>query len=530
MNAIVKLATACKMALIRYAYWNAFIASTRHPGDTQTALLMNIIRRQRETTFGREHGFQNINSVEDYRSAVPPSRYEAFRGYVERQEQQKLPHLNWQQPKIYAQTSGTTGKPKYIPILRHTIAQYRRSQHIVAYSKYSRIKGVFDGKVLAIVSPAEEGVLETGTPYGSMSGMVYKSMPALLRSKYVVPAEVFDLDDYESKYYLIAKYALAEPNITMIATANPSTLLKLESVINSRLGELINEVQTINPKRAAELRSLVSHGVRLRFADTWPRLKSVTTWTNGSCGVLIPKIEAQLPEGARIVEMGYLSSEFRGSITVDVNDNLQIPTLHENYFEFVERDCWENRDEKFLSLEQIEQGKQYYVFATTGNGLYRYDIDDIIEVTGRYNATPTIRFVQKGKGVTNLTGEKLYESQLIQAIATTEAENNITIPFFILLACPSNLEYTLLIEHIPFEAKGIERQLAMLNTEFDAKRRSERLKPLRIVFVEQGTGEAYKLDAIQRGQREGQYKLVHLMYKQDCPFEFSKYYRGQNHS
>ena len=91
--------------------------------------------------------------------------------------------------------------------------------------------------------------------------------------------------------------------------------------------------------------------------------------------------------------------------------------MHENFFEFVEKSLWEAGEPVFLSLDEIEEGEQYYVFTTTQGGLYRYDIDDIIEVTGRFNETPTIRFVQKGKGITNLTGEKLYESQLIQAIS-----------------------------------------------------------------------------------------------------------------
>lgn len=527
MTALLKGLTALKMALIRRAYWNPFIASTYRPCDAQQSLLLNIVNRQRKTTFGREHNFREIRSIEDFRAAVPPAKYETYRRYIEQQEQDKYPHLNSRQPIMYAQTSGTTGKPKYIPILKDTIAQYRRSQHLVAYAKYLHINGVFNGKVLAIVSPAEEGALKTGTPYGSMSGLIYQSMPALLRSKYVVPADVFELAEYERKYYLITQHALTEKNISMIATANPSTLLKIESVMNTQVDSLIDAIDTINPKRAAEIRSIVARKGGLTFADTWPNLKSVTTWTGGSCGVLIPKIESMLPENARIVEMGYLSSEFRGSITVDVTTNLQIPTLHENFFEFVEKQCWENGGNDFLTLTEIEDGKQYYVFVTTTNGLYRYDIDDIIEVTGWFNATPSIRFIQKGKGITNLTGEKLYESQLIQAITSIETSCHLRIPFFMMLGCANNLQYTLFLEHEPFDTAEIESRIAALNTEFNEKRRSGRLKPIHVIFVKEGTGEAYKQDAIGRGQREGQYKLVHLQYEENNLFDFRPYVIGQ---
>ena len=57
---------------------------------------------------------------------------------------------------------------------------------------------------------------------------------------------------------------------------------------------------------------------------------------------------------------------------------------------------------------------------STQTGLYRYFMNDIVRVTGKFHETPTIQFVQKGKGVTNITGEKLYESQVIQAVLSAE--------------------------------------------------------------------------------------------------------------
>ena len=48
-------------------------------------------------------------------------------------------------------------------------------------------------------------------------------------------------------------------------------------------------------------------------------------------------------------------------------------------------------------------------------------MNDLVEVTGRFANTPLLRFVQKGKGVTSLTGEKLYEAQVIQAVQDARA-------------------------------------------------------------------------------------------------------------
>jgi hypothetical protein len=56
------------------------------------------------------------------------------------------------------------------------------------------------------------------------------------------------------------------------------------------------------------------------------------------------------------------------------------------------------------------------VFVTNASVLYRYKMNDIVEVAGLYGRTPLIRFVQKGKGVVSFTGEKLYEVQVIAAV------------------------------------------------------------------------------------------------------------------
>jgi hypothetical protein len=69
-----------------------------------------------------------------------------------------------------------------------------------------------------------------------------------------------------------------------------------------------------------------------------------------------------------------------------------------------------------VSQEQLAVGRRYFVYVTNASGLYRYEMNDIVEVAGHYGNTPLIRFVQKGKGVVSFTGEKLYEVQVIAAV------------------------------------------------------------------------------------------------------------------
>ena len=164
--------------------------------------------------------------------------------------------------------------------------------------------------------------------------------------------------------------------------------------------------------------------------DIWPHLSLVSTWTGGNCGLFWDRARAFLPESTQVSDLGYLSSEFRGTIPVQPLEGLNALNIQENFFEFVEKDDWENENPRLLGADEIEEGKDYYIITTTRAGLYRYFINDIVRVTGRFENTPSLIFLQKGKGVTNITGEKLYENQVIDAVKNVEETLGFTLPFY----------------------------------------------------------------------------------------------------
>jgi hypothetical protein len=532
---------------IRKKYYIPFIKLTKDPEKNQCDLLKYILKLNKDTHFGRNHEFKSINSYKDYKNAVPINEYEDLRSYINQQEKTGEPYLNSQQPVMYAQTSGTTGEPKNIPILKASIESYKQSQSLFSYTQYSYDKEVYSGKLLAIVSPDIEGTLSTGTPYGAISGLIYKSMPTLLRYSYLLPFEIFTISDYDLKYYLICAFALSSENITLIATPNPSTILRLKDIIDTSLENLLQDIESgnlswikeidsekkqriiskfkPNKLRASQLRELKKKKGSLIMSDIWPNLRLITTWTSGNCSTLLPSLKAQLSSKSFIGEVGYMSSEFRGTVNLDIRNEIQVPTLNENFFEFVERDEWGSEGPVFLMLHEIELSKDYYIFVTTQNGLYRYFINDIIQVTGKYHNTPTIKFIQKGDGVISLTGEKLYEDQVNIAVLKVINKYNLKIKFYVMVAYSEELKYRLYIQQ-PFKsvyAQEIEQEISHLNIEYMEKRKSGRLMPLEVICVEKGTAEEFKKYNLDKGQREGQFKLIRLLSDKDCDFDFNKF-------
>ncbi len=336
-----------------------------------------------------------------------------------------------------------------------------------------------------------------------------------------------------------------------MAGANPSSFLRLLEILNASREEMIHSLETgeladlqrldsglreaiapaivPSPLRASFLRKLQGRQ-QLGYSELWPNIRLLTVWTGGSCGIPIAALRQHLPEITSIVELGFLASEFRGTITLDTGTGDGLPTLDHNVFEFVERAAWEAGERDILRLEELVEGGEYYIIVTNISGLYRYFMNDIVRVTGRYRQTPLLRFVQKGQGTTSITGEKLSEDQVLQALLQAEQQFGFSTRFVMTLADELNPGYRMYLESgqltddRPEELGAfLDVTLSELNIEYRNKRDSGRLQPFAVLGLKPGAGEAYKTHRLMQGQREGQYKYLVLQYQKDFDFDLSPY-------
>ena len=96
--------------------WRAFEGATEYPAAHQRARLAAILARNRDTEFGRAHGFNAIRSPDDYRAAVPVRAWSEFEPYVTRMVHGEHNILTAEEIVFYGRSSGTTGTPKYVPV------------------------------------------------------------------------------------------------------------------------------------------------------------------------------------------------------------------------------------------------------------------------------------------------------------------------------------------------------------------------------------------------------------------------------
>jgi hypothetical protein len=538
------LAFQAAMATMGRSALKRLLNAARDPRAAQARALADILATNATTAFGRAHGFATLRDADAFRRAVPIADYEALRPWIDRQIAGELA-VTAEKPLMYARTSGTTAEPKRLPVTARTLDQMKRAQRAMAYVQH-RACPMFAGRVLALAGAKREETLPDGTAAGSVTGLIYETMPSVVRRKYVVPPEVFAIEDAELKYGAAVRLALQHADLTAVSTANPSTFLRLRDYSRRNWSSLVREVADGTfraadslpaaqrdavcaalapaPQRARELERMAA--VREpTVADLWPRLAGVMTWTGGSCALAADVVRAAVPPTTRIIEAGYVASELRGTVVVDAERGLALPVLEDVFFEFVPVDDWDAGSRDTILLHELETGRDYQVLFTTAGGLYRYWINDILRAGPTIERTPTLTFMRKGRGVTNITGEKLTEHQVTEAIQATARHHGYGIPFHLVLADEQRSAYLAMLEidgraDADAIAAMLETRLRTTNIEYASKRSSGRLGPMKVVLGP-GAGGAYRRSCVARGQRDSQFKVLALQYARECSFDFS---------
>jgi hypothetical protein len=371
---------------------------------------------------------------------------------------------------------------------------------------------------------------------------------------YTAPYPVFAIEDYEAKYYTLLRLAAGQ-NISCIATVNPSTILLLgdrlaqhtESIIRDvRDGTLSSEIPVPqdlrdslhlkpDPERARHLeRAAAAGGGPLRPGLAWPELAAIGCWKGGTVGAYLAKFDTLFPQRPPVRDFGYYATELRGSVPLSDQGDAGVIAIGTNVLEF--HPAGEDRvpeGRELLRVEQLEVGRRYFVYVTNASGLYRYDMNDIIEVAGHYGKTPLIRFVQKGKGVVSFTGEKLYEVQVIAAVDKALAALRGRYHFIAAVAelvdgtTPRLIFLTEFDDPIADQdgsalVDRLDTALGDQNDEYQTKRKSLRYGAPVIRVVRPGEFDRYRRRMVETGQRaDGQFKVLRLTSDTSFAAEFT---------
>ena len=522
--------------------------ASRFPEQASARTLRRILRLSANTVYGREHHFASICKARKpeqlfrlYEKSVQPAEFEAFRPYVERHKKGERNVLIPGKPLMYATTSGTTSQPKWIPISTTYMKEVYSSMSHIWLDNFARLRPKFlSGGLVVSVAKVVEGYAEDGTIFGSVSGVTARELPGFIRERFVTPSEVYDIKDYSARYYTMMRLAIAH-SVTYIVAPNPSTIMELVHNAEEYFEDYIEDIEKgtlsskfdipekiraalapkikADPQRADFLRKIKAEHPTPQIKHWWPELQFLSSWKCGNTAIAAAKVSEQLPECCCYQELGFFASECRFGLVLDQGiDTTLFPHYH--FYEFVEESELDKPDPRFYRLHELEQGKRYCIFVTTLSGLFRYNMNDLVEVGGWYHKTPKIHMVQKVNGIVSITGEKLYEKQFIEAVHMAEKETGWKVNFFIGFANPEDSLYDFYYE---FENRTVRKakarkfteivdaRLKEMNIEYESKRASNRLKMPETFVLKKNAYDLFKKRSLQEGARDGQFKLVMLL-------------------
>ena len=525
----------------------AFLGQTRIADQVQRDLLLTRLARHADSQFGRDHHFAEIKSPADFRNRVPVAGYDRHEPYIDKVRQGDTGALFGAGTEVlmFALTSGTTNRPKTIPVTRESLKNYRDGWTIwgiQAFDAHPHMLHCGMMPILQLASDWRESFTPAGIPCGAITGLTAHMQSPLVRVTYCMPASASKIKDVESKYYLALRLSVYRDLGATIA-ANPSTILAIARLGDREKETLIRDVAdgTVDPKwlipdevreavkirtrwkrkRAARrLEAIVERTGRLLPKDYWPNLQLLANWTGGTMGAYLrgyPEYFGDCP----VRDVGLIASEGRFTIPIADGTPAGVLDIARHYFEFIPEDQEGRENPETVEAAELVEGRRYFLVPSTSGGLYRYLIHDLVRCVGFEGKAPLIEFLSKGAHFSSLTGEKLSEYQVVAAVNAAQKALGVKLASFLVLPSWGDPpHYNLLVEETDVRdealaarlAAEVEEQLKVANLEYENKRETLRLGPIRPFRIPVGAWADFQRRRLSRsGGTVEQYKQPCLL-------------------
>lgn len=499
-----------------------FRRSLECPDDVQRAHLLRLLRRNAASAFGAEHGFSAISSVADFQRRVPLSSYEDYRARIDAIAAGQ-PHVLTAEPvRLFEPTSGSSAAIKYIPCTRALQQEFQAGIAPWIGSLFGRRPSLMDGPAYWSISPRTDAPDRLGTiPVGFDDDASYLGGFArrLFHAVSAVPASVARIRDVPAFQERTLLHLLNAPDLRLISVWSPAFLtVLLRRFLDSRL-DMLDALAASGLPAAAERSRAIRAGAdgdpASVFARIWPRLQLVSCWTHGASAVSLAGLTRLLPSVA-IQGKGLIATEAFVSLPFEPTTD-PVLAVASHFFEFRDADTG-----RIALAHELDVGRAYSVVVTTGGGLYRYDLRDVVEVTGHIGRAPALRFVGRDS-TSDRFGEKLAAAYVDPGVRDILSAHGLQ-PGFVLLAPDTrpdgSVGYTLFIDgaSAPDALLGrlgsdVERMLRRA-VHYDYCRRLGQLAAVRVyrLRVDAAAAERAYLDhGAGRGMRLGNVKPAILV-------------------
>ena len=468
--------------------------------EDQQSIFNNLIKSAAKTEFGKEHGFADIKTYEDFVKQVPIRDYEAFKVYIERIKEGKHNVLWKGQPLYFAKTSGTTSGVKYIPITKDSIPNHINSARnaLLCYMAETGNTKFADGKLIFLSgSPELERV--GGIPTGRLSGIVNHHVPKYLRSNQLPSYSTNCIEEWEEKLDKIVEETINQ-NMTLISGIPPWMQMyfdRLTEKSGKKIGDLFPDFSV-----------MVQGGVNF---EPYKAKLFESIGKKIDCIELFPASEGFF---------AFQDSQQEEGLLLNTNSGI--------FFEFIPAAEIFNNNPTRLSLKDVKTGEHYALIINNNAGLWGYNIGDTV----KFLSTNPYRLIVSGrtKHFISAFGEHVIGEEVEAALLKAAEEEHVQVTEFTVApmitqdAGKSYHEWFVEFEKLPANlnafAKKIDDNLRAKNLYYDDLIAGNILEQLKISAVPKNGFIGYMKSV---GKLGGQNKLPRLSNDRIIADELKRY-------
>ena len=454
----------------------------------QRKVLNHLLRRAKDTEYGREHGFATTKGYEDFVKFNSVNTYEELKGQIDRMRHGESNVLWPGRVKWYAKSSGTTNdKSKFIPVSSeglHKLHYAGGFDSVALYLRNNPQSRIFDGRALILGGSHAPNYNQSNSLVGDLSAILIENINPLANLLRIPKKETALLSDFEVKRERIAREAIGK-DVTNISGV-PSWMRSALNCVMERSG-------------------------KTHLEEGWPTLE---VFCHG--GVAFTPYRKQYEQLITSPRMHYMetynaSEGFFGLQDDPADKSMLLMLDYDVFYEFQPMDGGD-----IVPLWGVEKDKNYAMIISTSCGLWRYMIGDTV----RFTSTNPYKFIISGrtKSFINAFGEELIVDNAEQGLAYAceltgaEVQEYTAAPVFMDAQAKCRHQWLIEFRKAPDDLKQFARlldeRLQQVNSDYEAKRYKDiTLQPLEIVKARHGLFDDWmKL----RGKLGGQNKVPRL--------------------
>lgn len=380
--------------------------------------LKKILADNADTYLGRKYGFAEIHTQEDYADAVPITDYSDYEGRLHEE------NAFTAYPVRYTLvTSGTTNKQKQFLLTEEALKRYSAAVHEMPYY-LTQTEGV--SLHISVFRSPEDGKMLLSSAYHQW----LRENGALERNPFLGQYDLLFSNSISDVAYVKAWLGLSCPDLVSIQSVYIYDVLLFFTYLEVHWKDLLEDMESgciraeLNEDikrslllqkptnfRIFELKSVFEEGFEEPIAvKLWKKLRFI----GGISGAAFALHEQALRRFIGEVPLCgcvYGASECVMGVPVETGRFRYALMPCCAYYEFISL-----RDQKLVRMEDLEIGESYEMVITTFSGLYRYRMEDSVNVVSMMGETPVIEVGARRGNLLNIAGEKIYEEAMNQAL------------------------------------------------------------------------------------------------------------------